>query len=49
MIEGRIVLGRKVVRELLDEELQENKIPKDVFKEELVRTLYKYVENDYYG
>ena len=42
------MLDRKVVRELLDEELQENKIPKNVFKEELVRTFRKYVKDNYY-
>ena len=42
------MLGRKVVREPLDEELQENKIPKNVFKEELVRTFRKYVKDNYY-
>ena len=42
------MLDRKVARELLDEELQENKIPKNVFKEELVRTFRKYVKDNYY-
>ena len=42
------MLDRKAVREFLDEELSETKIPKDIFKEELVGTFCKYVENDYY-
>jgi len=42
------VLDRKVVRELLDEELKEVEIPKDISKEALVETFCKYVEDDYY-
>ena len=42
------MLDREVVREFLDEELEEMEIPKDIFKEVLVETFCKYVENDYY-
>jgi hypothetical protein len=42
------VLDREVVREFLGEELEEMEIPKDIFKEELVKTFCKYVEDDYY-
>ena len=42
------MLDREAVREFLDEELKEKKIPKDIFKEELVETFCKYVEYDYY-
>jgi len=42
------VLDRKVVREFLDEELKEIEIPEDIFKEVLVETFCKYVEDDYY-
>jgi len=48
MIEGSIILNKKVVRKLLDEEFQENEIPKDVFKEELVRTFRKHAEGNYH-
>ena len=41
------MLDRKVVRDFLDEELREVKIPKDIFKEELTETFCKYVEDDY--
>ncbi len=42
------MLDRKVVREFLDEELKETEIPDDIFKEALVETFCKYVEDDYY-
>jgi len=44
------VLDREVIREFLDEELKEKEmeIPKDIFKEALVETFCKYVEDDYY-
>jgi len=42
------VLDRKVVRELLDEELKEVEIPKDIFKEALAEAFCQYVEDDYY-
>ena len=42
MLEGR------VVKEFLDEELSETKIPDDIFKEVLVEAFCKYVEGDYY-
>ena len=45
---GVTLLSRKVVREFLDEELGEVEIPKDIFKEVLVKTFCKYVEDDYY-
>jgi len=44
---GSVVLDRKVVREFLDEELKETKIPNDIFKEVLVEAFCKYVEDDY--
>jgi len=42
------MLDRKVVREFLDEELKETKIPDDIFKEALAETFCRYVEDDYY-
>ena len=42
------MLDRKVVRELLDEELEEVEIPKDISKEAIVEAFCKYVEDDYY-
>jgi len=45
---GVILLDRGVAREFLDEELKEMEIPDDIFKEALVETFCKYVEDDYY-
>ena len=42
------MLDRKAVREFLDEELEGMEIPDDIFKEALVETFCKYVEDDYY-
>ena len=42
------MLDREVVREFLDEEFKETEVPDDIFKESLVETFCKYVENDYY-
>ena len=42
------MLDREVVREFLDEELKETKIPNDILKEVLVETFCKYIEDDYY-
>ena len=42
------MLDKKVVREFLDEELKETEIPDDIFREVLVKTFCKYVEDDYY-
>lgn len=42
------MLDRKAVREFLEEELGEVEIPEDIFKEALVNTFCKYVEDDYY-
>ena len=42
------MLSRKVVREFLDEELEEIEVPDDIFKEVLVEVFCKYVEDDYY-
>ena len=42
------MLDRKVVREFLNEELEGIEIPDDIFKESLVETFCKYVEDDYY-
>ena len=43
-----VMLDREVVRKFLDEELKETEIPDDIFKEALVETFCRYVENDYY-
>jgi hypothetical protein len=48
IIRGNAVLSRKVIREFLNEELKETEIPNDIFKEVLVETFCKYVEDDYY-
>ena len=42
------MLDRKAVREFLDKELGEVEIPDDIFKEALVETFCKYIEEDYY-
>jgi len=42
------MLDREVVKEFLDEEFKETEMPDDIFKEALVETFCKYVENDYY-
>ena len=42
------MLDREVAREFLAEELKEMEIPKDIFKEALIETFCKYIENDYY-
>ena len=42
------MLDRKAVREFLDGELEEIEIPNDIFKEALVETFCKYIEDDYY-
>ena len=42
------MLDREVVREFLEEELEEIEIPDDIFKEVLVEAFSKYVEDDYY-
>ena len=42
------MLDREAVSGFLDEELKEVEIPKDIFKEVLVETFCKYVEDDYY-
>jgi len=42
------MLDKKVVREFLDEELEEVEVPDDIFKEVLVEAFCKYVEDDYY-
>ena len=43
-----VMLDREVVRKFLDEELKETEIPDDIFKEALVETFCRYVEDDYY-
>ena len=48
MIEGSIIIDRKVVREFLDEELREMEIPKDISEEAFIDTFCKYVEDDFY-
>jgi len=45
---GSVMLDREVAREFLAEELKEMEIPKDIFKEALIETFCKYIENDYY-
>ena len=42
------MLNRRVVREFLDEELKRIEIPDDIFKEAIVETFCKYVEDGYY-
>ena len=42
------MLGKKVVREFLEKELEGIEIPDDIFKEVLVEAFCKYVEDDYY-
>ncbi len=42
------MLDREVVREFLDEELGEAEMPDDIFKETLVETFCKHIEDDYY-
>ena len=42
------MLDRKVVREFLEEGLEKTEIPDDIFKETLVETFCKHVEDDYY-
>ena len=42
------MIDRKVVREFLDEELREMKIPKDISEEAFIDTFCKYVEDDFY-
>jgi len=42
------LLDREIVREFLEEELEEIEVPDDIFKEVLVEAFSKYVEDDYY-
>lgn len=42
------MLDRGVVKEFLDEELEEIEIPDSVSKEAVVEVFCKYVEDDYY-
>ena len=42
------MLSRKVVREFLDEKLEEIEVPDDIYKEVLVEAFCKYAEDDYY-
>ena len=42
------MLDKKVIREFLDEELEEIEAPDDISKEVLVEAFCKYVEDDYY-
>ena len=39
---------KTTIREFLNEELKETKIPDDILKEALTETFCKYVEDDYY-
>ena len=42
------MLDREVVREFLEEELEEMEIPKDISEEALAEAFCKYIEDDYY-
>jgi hypothetical protein len=42
------MLDREVVKEFLDEKLEEIEIPSDIPMEILVETFCKYTEDDYY-
>jgi hypothetical protein len=42
------MLDREVVREFLDEKIEEMKTPEDISKEALAEAFCKYVEDDYY-
>jgi len=42
------MLNREVVRDFLEEELEDIKIPKDIPQKVLIDTFCKYVEDDYY-
>ena len=42
------MLDREVVKEFLEEELEDVKIPKNISMQDLVETFCKYTENDYY-
>jgi len=42
------MLDREVVKEFLEEELEEIEIPKDISFDELVEVFCQYTEDDYY-
>jgi hypothetical protein len=42
------MLDKNVIKELLEENLAEIKIPKDISKENLFQAFCNYVEDDYY-
>ena len=42
------MLDREVVKEFLEEELEDIEIPKSISMQDLVETFCKYTENDYY-
>jgi hypothetical protein len=42
------MLDREVVKEFLQEELEEVEVPKDISFDKLVETFCKYTEDDYY-
>ena len=42
------MLDRQVVKEFLEEELEDIEIPKDISFDELLETFSKYTEDDYY-
>lgn len=42
------MLDRKVVKEFLQEKLEDIEIPKDISFNQLVETFCKYAEDDYY-
>ncbi len=42
------MLDREVVKEFLEEELDDVEIPKNISMQDLVETFCKYTENDYY-
>ena len=42
------MLDREVVKEFLEEELEDIEIPKSISMQDLVETFCKYTEDDYY-
>ncbi|MBA7624401.1 hypothetical protein ES703_31808 [subsurface metagenome] len=42
------MLDREVVKEFLDDELEDLEVPKDISKDALVEAFCQYTEDDYY-
>ena len=42
------MLDRQVVKELLDDKLEDLEVPKDISKDALVEAFCQYTEDDYY-